>query len=176
MRFENILDHNMELTEASAKNIRGKVNAFSKINSYSAVQTDSGWIVSVSEHRDNIGTISIADDDVTYYDSRGNTVHREGSVKYSVSKRSLENHYIPTLLMRVKSDDMFESVEHLQHICEQINEIASQGDYKAIGIMELSAFYAKATSLQKKQLQALIQQKDTKAVWDLVYQVTGMRI
>lgn len=174
MNFLELMEHEIELTEAPNTTIKGTVNAFSKINSYTAMKNDGGWVVSVSEHRDNIGVIFITDREVEYKDSTGNTVYTENTAKYNVTKRSLESHYIPTLLTRVKSDDMFS--EELQHVGEQINEIASQGNYKAIGIMELSAFYHKASDAQKKKLQALIQKKDVNAVWDLVYQVTGLRI
>lgn len=64
-------------------------------------------------------------------------------------------------------------IEHWNSVHEEIFEVAYKGN---IGIMELSAFYQKANEQQKQLLQKLIADKDTDAVWELVYKVTGMRI
>ena len=45
-----------------------------------------------------------------------------------------------------------------------------------IGIMELIKFKSKATPEQKKKFDSLIKNKKTKEVWDLVQQVTGVKL
>lgn len=45
-----------------------------------------------------------------------------------------------------------------------------------IGIHELSTFYQKANNSQKMQLKNLIRTQKWDDAWDLIYQVTGMRI
>jgi len=56
---------------------------------------------------------------------------------------------------------------------EQLDELAYAGN---IGIMELVKFYEKATPDLIKKLKAYIAAKNNKAAWEIVQQVTGVKL
>ena len=55
----------------------------------------------------------------------------------------------------------------------KVDEAAYAGN---IGIMELIKFKQKATAEQKKKFDDLLQKKKNKEVWDLVQNVTGVKL
>lgn len=56
---------------------------------------------------------------------------------------------------------------------DHINEASYAGN---IGIMELIKFKQKATPEQKKEFDRLLADKKTQKVWELVQQVTGVKL
>lgn len=56
---------------------------------------------------------------------------------------------------------------------DSFNEAVYVGN---IGVMELMKFYKIATSDQKKKLESSIKNKNSKAAWELVQKVTGVKL
>lgn len=55
----------------------------------------------------------------------------------------------------------------------KLNELFYPGN---IGVMEMFRFNQVATTEQKRKLHELIAKKDFKAAWELMQQVTGMKL
>jgi hypothetical protein len=68
---------------------------------------------------------------------------------------------------------------HAHHVTHEgktkkhINEAAYAGN---IGAMEMFKFFEKATAQQKDKLKELIRKKENKAAWQLVQDVTGVKL
>ena len=58
----------------------------------------------------------------------------------------------------------------------EFNELMEASYSGNIGIMELIKFKQKATPEQKKKFDSLMQQKKAKEVWELVQDVTGVKL
>lgn len=99
MRFEDLLEHSIELIEQSDDAISGGVSVGSTIAKYKGVRTPSGLILSVSDRRGNIGVIEFGSLQVKWIDDRGNVLHTERPQRQQrASKKELESYYIPKLI------------------------------------------------------------------------------
>lgn len=59
----------------------------------------------------------------------------------------------------------------------QFEAFLGEQAYKGnIGVMEITAFFTKATADQKKMLSKLIDQKKNDAAWELISSVTGVKL
>lgn len=86
----------------------GRVDAFGKTNRYTVKTDDSYATIKVVNDTGTVGSI-IFDFDMglaLYFDDRNKKVHSEMITKVPTNAM-VKNHYVPTLISRTSTDDMF---------------------------------------------------------------------
>lgn len=91
----------------------------------------------------------------------------------SQQERTATNDLLTTLLDMVLNSDQLFRLTRSSLQKEEVNEAAYEGN---IGAMEMMKFFQKATPGQKAELKKLIADKKKKEAWQMVQQVTGVKL
>jgi hypothetical protein len=91
----------------------------------------------------------------------------------STQERTATNDLLTTLLDMVLNSDQLFRLTRSSLQKEDLDEAAYEGN---IGAMEMMKFFQKASPEQKKELKALIADKKKKEAWQMVQQVTGVKL
>lgn len=108
MNFDDLLEESMTLTERQQA-YTVTFDAFSRRLTANAIPNRSGgYTINVTSREGDEGYITVENSMVRYIDENGSIVHSETRAR-TVTQASIRDHYVPTLLSRKRTDDMFES-------------------------------------------------------------------